>query len=132
MSLIRIGPPSFSLTRRGYDLWRAPRIIVYLAKVLQGAAIAGVVALGYVYGLHTGRDPLTLIAWTSLFVAIGEKVYGLVSHALGYNGEIAILDWICDITLEMLWLSPLLWRQGHHVAAIAMLVGLAAYPWSEE
>lgn len=125
MYTLRLGKPNFSLTAHGSELSGSPRWVIYLGHILLGALFAA--------PLLAIQPHWLAMAYASFITALAMKVSGLVSGQVGYNGQIAILDWLCDLGLALMWTVPVSLRYGHNAAAYAvLLVVLITWPWSEE
>jgi len=132
-----IGSPIYSLTVRRYELGHQHRFVIYLAKVLQG--VATVLPLLLFYHLR-GEDwsvaylfHLTVLFLFGLVIALWAKVYGLVTNAPGYDGNIAILDWVCDILLLTVW-YPITYAAVGSPWLLVLYVAVwgLTYPYSSE
>ena len=74
-----------------------------------------------------------IVVTVCFLILLGLKFWGFFSNAPGYNGQIAILDWIFDLLLELSWYGIFAWQAGHHAAVIvAGMMMLMTYPFSEE
>lgn len=116
--------PVWSLTVRGWELNRARRIVIYAAKIGQGAALSLTLVAPWFLFQRTLPALTLTVAWT-LAVSLVLKIDGQIRHDYRWNPR----DWLCDLALSAMWAAP--WLPGWWKAA-PVAVWLCTYAWSEE
>lgn len=134
---IYIGPANYSLLERRSELWGAPRIVIYLAKVAQG--FASIVPLWIYFRVkdvswsHAYFSNLPYLFLFALGLSLAGKFYGLLTNAEGYNSQIEIIDWVCDCALLTLWCAITYALMGYWLVLVLWTAILwFSYPYSME
>jgi hypothetical protein len=131
--------PNYDILEHAYELGGARRIVIYMAKVLQGAAMAALFLgiLRFIFGPDIASPHVALFAVMATAVAcfmfaLIEKIQGLIDNAPGYNGAINLLDWACDISLMMMWTVPFSMHYRRLWAILPIALWALTWPWSQE